>query len=109
MFQRWCQAGYSPSDFWHQTPRSTLLAIWGARQRLEADFRNIVTGAWLGGMLSQCPPAQYPPLEKLIGDQGDSPAPSPQVMDPKEAAANARVWGLLLSAGKRRKARKGEP
>ena len=67
-----------------------------------------MAGAWLGGMLSQCPPAQYPPLDKLIGGEGDQTPPSPQVMDPKEAAANARVWGLLLSAGKKRKTRKGD-
>lgn len=67
-----------------------------------------MAGAWLGGMLSQCPPAQYPPLDKLIGGEGEQSAPAPQVMDPKEAAANARVWGLLLSAGKKRKTRKGD-
>ncbi|MAF60203.1 hypothetical protein [Blastomonas sp. CCH5-A3] len=59
-------------------------------------------------MLSQCPPAQYPPLDKLIGTDGAVTPQSAPVLDPKEAAANARVWGLLLSAGKKRKPRKGK-
>lgn len=78
-----------------------MLAIWGARHRQVADFRNIVTGAWLGGMLSQCPPAQYPQLEKLIGAE-EKPAEAKKI-DPKEASANARAWGEWLRAGQPRR------
>lgn len=83
-----------------------MLAVWGARYRLEAEFRNIVTGAWLGGMLSQCPPAQYPELDKLVGGEGGNSAAAPVKIDPKEAAANARVWGVLLRSGQRRAGKK---
>lgn len=84
-----------------------MLAIWGARYRLEAEFRNIATGAWLGGILSQCPPAQYPDLDKLIGKDGGSSKPvEPEQIDPKEAASNARAWGAWLRAGQRRAGKK---
>lgn len=82
-----------------------MLAIWGARYRLEAEFRNIVTGHWLGGMLSQCPTAQYPQLDKLIGSDAGKPAEAEKV-DPKEAASNMRAWGAWLRAGQRRAGKK---
>ena len=82
-----------------------MLAIWGARHRQDTDFRNIVTSAWLGGMLSQCPPAQYPTLEKLLG--GEAAPVEPQKTDPAEASANARAWGVWLRAGQKK--RKGKP
>lgn len=86
-----------------------MLAIWAARARLEGEFRNVVAGAWLGGMLSQCPPAQYPKLESLIGTEGDAAAAAagPRTIDPKEASANARVWGILLRSGQRKAKKKG--
>lgn len=66
-----------------------------------------MAGAWLGGMLSQCPPAQYPTLDKLIGDEGGDTPAKPEKIDPEEAASNARAWGAWLRAGQRRLARKG--
>lgn len=83
-----------------------MLAIWGARYRLEAEFRNIVTGHWLGGILSQCPPAQYPQIDKLIGTDGGSKPAELEKIDPKEAASNARAWGAWLRAGQRRAGKK---
>lgn len=55
-------------------------------------------------MLSQCPPAQYPKLENLIGTQGEKPR-QPEQIDPSESAANARAWGAWLRAGQKRAAK----
>jgi hypothetical protein len=52
-------------------------------------------------MLSQCPPAQYPKLENLIGGAGEKPKPA-ETFTPAESAANARAWGAWLRAGERR-------
>lgn len=37
----WCQGGFDPDRFWHQTPRHFQLAMRGVRKRLrsEADSR----------------------------------------------------------------------
>lgn len=66
-----------------------------------------MAGAWLGGILGQCPPAQYPTLDKLIGGDADDKPAKPEKIDPQEAASNARAWGAWLRAGQRRLARKG--
>lgn len=83
-----------------------MLAIWGARHRFEAEFRNHVTSAWLAGMLSQCPPAQYPKIESLLGGETDQSDRAEKIA-PQESASNARAWGAWLRAGRRRAAKKG--
>ena len=57
-------------------------------------------------MLSQCPPAQYPQLDKLIGGDADDKPAEPEKVDPKEAASNVRAWGAWLRAGQRRAGKK---
>ena len=74
------------------TPRSTVLALKGAKDRLEGDFRNFIINAWLGGLLSQADPKNYPKLESMI--QGDRKKEVPA--DPAEASHNARLWGQWL-------------
>lgn len=60
-------------------------------------MRNLLTGAWLNGLLSQADPKQYPKLETLLeGEQ------KPERPDPKQAASNARAWAAWLTAANKK-------
>lgn len=48
----WVEAGFSPDDFWHQTPRSYRLIMQGVRKRLEAEGRERTRQAWETGAFS---------------------------------------------------------
>lgn len=83
-----------------------ILALRGAKARGEAQFRNFMTNAWMGGLLSQVDPKSYPKLETLIGDdRRRQSAPTP--VDPDEAKQNLRAWGTWLKVINRQA--KGRP
>lgn len=45
----WCQSGFDPDSFWHQTPLHFQLAMRGVRKRLTAAAEASLREAWWGG------------------------------------------------------------
>ncbi len=48
----WVQAGFSPDDFWHQTPAVFQMAMKGVRKRLEQQNHAATKQAWETGAFS---------------------------------------------------------
>jgi hypothetical protein len=45
----WVQAGFSPNDFWHQTPAVFQLTMKGIRKRAEQEMQAATRQAWETG------------------------------------------------------------
>lgn len=79
--------------FWQQTPRSTVLALRGVRDRREQDMKNALSIAWLQGQLSQIDLKHYPKLEEVTGEGQEKKVAADSGDD---AGANAGAWIAAL-------------
>jgi len=73
------------------------LALRGARNRLAQSQKQMISIAWLQGMLCQISGDAYPSLDELLGE---SQAKAAEPMSDEEVRANMRAWITVLNAGK---------
>lgn len=63
----WVQAGLSPDDFWHQTPRHFQLVMQGVRKRLETESQERTRHAWeTAAFVSAASAGKLKPLRKYL-------------------------------------------
>ena len=94
IFRSYRKAGYARADFFEETPRSTILALQGASEKAQNEFRNVVTGAWLNGRLSgMIDPENYPSLEEMLGEEKQA---EPE-LEPGAEHVGAKLWVMWLN------------
>lgn len=75
----WCQAGFDPDQFWHQTPSHFQLTMRGVRKRLSAEADARLRQAWWGaafGGLTQSK-GGLKPLEHYLKPTAARPRSTP--------------------------------
>lgn len=74
-----------------------MLALQGAMERSQSDFRNAAYTGWLTGRLSgMADPATYPSFAMLIGIEAPEESEEP---DPEAKGVGARLWIMRLNKG----------
>lgn len=72
----WIEAGFSPDDFWHQTPRLFQLAMQGVRKRLDREARDRTIQAWETGAFAASGAAgKLKPLKHYLPTKTSAQAP----------------------------------
>lgn len=72
----WVQAGFSPDDFWQQTPRHFQLVMQGVRKRLENESQDRTRQAWEVGAFSAAAQAgKLKPLKHYLAPKAKAQAP----------------------------------
>ncbi len=82
-------AGISPTEFWQLTPYQTGISIRGAAERIKAEQRQIIAGAWFGEMFARQKKLQK--LEEFFRDADDRTSPIPDGATPDQAVAILRA------------------
>ena len=73
-----------------------MLALQGAMERSQSDFRNAAYTGWLTGRLSgMADAATYPSFAAIIGVE----TPEADEPDPEAKGVGARLWIMRLNKG----------
>lgn len=81
---QWVQAGFPPSDFWHQTPRRLFIILKAVAASIEARRDELIWHAYHVACLTNADP--IPSLESLL----TQPAGKSPPMEPPESADEIR-------------------
>lgn len=71
----------------------------GANDRVEADRKHAILGAWLSGRLGgMADPKSYPELSSLLGEEEQqADASESDDEDPEAAHVGAKLWIMFLN------------
>lgn len=83
----WVDAGFSPDEFWKQTPRSFQLTMKGVRQRLERQAEMTVRNSYDTGAFSGL--AYHGKLKALTDYLPKKPQTREEMLATMRALANA--------------------
>lgn len=83
----WAQAGFSPDDFWHQTPYHFQMVMEGVRKRLTLEHDARIRQAYDSGAFAGLAyHGKLKPIKNYIGSQSQS-----RKMSNQEMLANMRI------------------
>lgn len=87
---QWVEAGFPPSDFWHQTPRRLFIILKSVAASIEARRDELIWHAYHVACLSKAEP--MPPLESLLENPTTKAPPMQPAEDASELERRIREW-----------------